>query len=368
MRSALGILAASILLAGTAWAVTPIDREPAAAIVGDVTKIVSPNGIDKLEQIDVNGTKQWISVRGRDRKAPILLFLHGGPAAPEMPTRWTFQGGWEDYFTVVQWDQRGAGKTYLANDPKTIEPTLTFAQMLADAETVAQYLRRTYHRQKIFLLAHSWGTSIGLALAKKHPDWFYAYVGMGQIINMRENERVGYAWTLAEAERLGNSEAVTELKALAPYPEADGTLPLAKIGTERKWNIRFGGLAYERTSYDFYENAGKLSPDYSQEDLAAIDKGSALSLPKLLPELAKFDYSRELNFGCPVVLFEGRHDTTTPSTVTADWFAHLQAPAKKFVWFENSAHMMQIEEPGRVLVHLVTDVLPLAGPDATAKH
>jgi pimeloyl-ACP methyl ester carboxylesterase len=354
------LLAAAVMMV-SAGAAEPIDRTRAAGYVADITKIVSPNGIDKLEPVEINGTKQWISIRGRDRNNPILLFIHGGPAAPEIPLRWTFQSGWEDYFTVVQWDQRGSGKTYLANDPQKIAPTMTSARMFDDAVALVRYLRTTYHRDKIFVVGHSWGTTLGLSLAKHHPEWLYAYIGMGQIVDMREGERQGYAWTLAAARERGNTEAVKELQAIAPYPEADGSLPLAKIGTERKWNLRFGGLAFGRSSYDVFENAEKLSPEYSDAELAGIDQGSGFTLPKLLPELAKFDYSRETDFSCPIFMFEGRHDTTTPSSVVAAWFEKVRAPAKKFVWFENASHMVHIEEPGRVLVHLVGDALPLAG-------
>src|ERR1700691_5814898 len=98
----------------------------------------------------------------RDRDNPILLFLHGGPAAPEMPTSWTFESPWEDYFTVVQWDQRGAGKTYASNDPKALAATMTVKQMTSDAEEVVRYLQNTYGKKKIFLLGHSWGSVLGV--------------------------------------------------------------------------------------------------------------------------------------------------------------------------------------------------------------
>ena len=369
LRHAVRVLAVAVVLLGAdqaALADPAFTRADATKIVGDLYKVASPNGIDKLMEIPIGGTKQWISIRGHDLHNPILLFLHGGPASPEMPTSWTFQSGWEDYFTVVQWDQRGSGKTYNANDPAKIGPTLTIPRMVEDAAELVQYLRTTYHRDKIFVLGHSWGSAVGLTLAHEHPEWLYAYIGMGQIVDMREGEREGYEWTLAEGQKRGNKQATGELKALAPYPEADGSLPLAKIGTERKWNIMFGGLTYGRDNYGYYFHAANLSPDYTDEDLAAIDKGSALSLSPLLAELAKFDYSQTVDFKCPIVMFLGRHDETTPSSVVAPWMERVQAPSKKLVWFENSAHMIQIEEPGRVLVHLVEDVRPYA-TDADAK-
>jgi pimeloyl-ACP methyl ester carboxylesterase len=336
-------------------------REQATSIIREGRKIVSPDGVEELLQIPVGGVQQWISVRGRDRKNPILLMIHGGPASPEMPSSWFFQNGWEDYFTVVQWDQRGAGKTYNANDPQTIQPTLTGQRMVDDAGEVVQYLRKTYGKEKVFVLGHSWGTVVGLSLARAHPEWLYAYIGVGQVINGRENERVAYANTLRAATAAGNQTAIDELKSIAPYPEADGSVPLAKIGLERKWSVKLGGLAWKRDKYDFYENLFKLSPEYTEEDVAAIDKGSALSLGPLLPVMLGFNYSETLDFRCPILLFEGRHDDTTPPAIAAAWFKRVRSPGKKLVWFESSAHMVMVEEPGRFLLHLVADARPYAG-------
>lgn len=350
---------AALALLGLVAPVAAQAADPRAVVEG-LQKIVTPNGIDRREAIEIGGIKQWITVRGRDKDNPILLFLHGGPAAPEMPTSWTFQSPWEDYFTVVQWDQRGAGKTYLANDPERVRLTLSAETMEKDTQELVQYLRATYHKDKIFVLGHSWGTILGLKLAQAHPEWLYAYIGMGQIVDSRESERLGYLATLKAAEDAHNEQAIKELKSIAPYPQADGGVPLAKIDIERKWSVIFGGLSWRRDSYAYYYRAGALSPDYGDAELDAIDKGSALSLPILLKGMATADFTHVTDFKCPIVLFNGRHDDTTSAKVAADWFAHVKAPSKKLVWFENSAHMMQIEEPGRMLVHLVEDVRPLA--------
>ena len=359
-RHALALLLAIAPLAAHA-ADKPFTRDDARALIAGVQKIVSPNGIDVQQKVAINGTEQWITVRGRSTNNPILLFLHGGPGAPEMPTSWTFENDWTDYFTVVQWDQRGSGKTYLANDPKTIAPTMTVPQMISDAEAMVQYLRATYHKDKIFVIGHSWGSLLGLELAHRHPEWLYAYVGMGQMIDSRESERLGYENTLHAAEAAHDETAIKELRGIAPYPEADGAIPLDKINIERKWSVKFGGLSWRRDSYDYYYDASKLSPDYSDADLAAIGKGSQLSLNGLLKGFTTIDFEQMTDFKCPIIIFNGRHDDTTSAKVAADWFARVHAPVKKLVWFENSAHMIQIEEPGRVFVHLVEDVRPLAG-------
>ena len=232
--------------------------------------------------------------------------------------------------------------------------------MAQDAAEVVQYLRSRYGKEKIFVLGHSWGSLVGLTLAREHPQWLYAYIGMGQMINAVAGERAGYEQTLHDAQAAGNVQAVSELKSIAPYPEADGRVPLEKINKERKWSVIYGGLTWGRSDLNYYYNLTQLSPDYTEDDIAAINKGSQLSLGPLLPYMLSFDYSQETQWECPIIIFAGRHDYTTPSSVVAEWFARVHAPAKKFVWFENSAHMMMIEEPGRMLVHLVEDVRPLA--------
>ncbi len=360
-----GIAALSLITVPTAKSADndgpAFTRDHATGIVGAFRSIVSPRGIDERLKITVGDTQQWISVRGRDSHNPIILFIHGGPASPEMQTSWTWAGAWEDYFTVVQWDQRGAGKSYIANDPAAIGPTLSLKRISEDAAEVVQYLRQRYHKEKVFVIGHSWGSVVGLTLARQHPEWLFAYVGMGQVISGPENERVGYRLTVQQAESLKNTDAIKELESIAPYPETDGSLTIEKITLERKWSVSFGGLSYGRKNLDFYSDLAELSPDYSLADIAAVDKGAELSLPRLLPDLINFDFANVTRYECPIFMFEGRYDTTTPSQITADWFKRVQAPKKGFVWFENSAHMIEVEEPGRVLVHLVEDVRPLAG-------
>jgi len=351
------LLATALTLTATiALAATPDPH----AILAEAGKVVSANGVDEARAVEIGGIRQWITVRGRDRRNPILLVIHGGPAAPELPNRYLFEAPWLDYFTVVEWDQRGAGKTYALNDPAKVAPTLTKARMVDDAEELAAWLRTTYGRKKIFVMAHSWGTILGLSLAERRPDWLYAYIGVGQIIDMRAGEKAGYEWVLGQARAAGDSTAVKELTSIAPYPESDGALPLDKIDTERKWSVHFGGLTHGRQSYDVWENTERISPDYSAADFRAIDEGSGFSFPKLLPQMAATNFSGLTRLRCHLLIFAGRYDYTTPAEPVKRWYDRLSAPGKRFIWFENSAHMMYEEEPGRVLLHLVRDALPLA--------
>ncbi|HVI24997.1 MAG TPA: alpha/beta fold hydrolase [Xanthomonadaceae bacterium] len=336
-----------------------IARDEVRRIIAENRRIVSDNGIEELKAITLGGVAQWISVRGRDRRNPILLVLHGGPGSPTLPVAWTFQSPWEDYFTVVQWDQRGAGRTFAGNDADAQAPGMTIARMADDAEALVRYLRAAYGKRRIFVLGHSWGSVLGVSLARRRPEWLYAYVGVGQIVDFRENERRGYAWTLERARADGNEEAVRELEALAPYP-GEGPLTIERIGAQRRWLMHYGGLAWGRRDFQWDADAWKLSPDYTDQAWSRIDAGGLFSLTHLLPALSDVDYRDTARFACPVFLFLGRHDQATPSSLAADWFATLRAPAKRLVWFAGSAHMPMQEEPGRFLLHLVRDVRPLA--------
>jgi len=337
-----------------------IPRHVVTDTIAATRKIVSPNGVEELLPIQINGIAQWISIRGRDRRNPILLFLHGGPGSPTMPAAYTFQSPWEDYFTVVQWDQRGTGKTYASNDPKALSSTITIEQMTSDAEEIVRYLQKRYDKKKIFLLGHSWGSVLGVALAQRHPEWFYAYLGVGQMVNGQRNKEDGYQFALEQARANHNSEAEHDLLSIAPYPGDPGTLTFERIGKQRKWLMYYGGLTYGRTDFKYESDAEELSPDYTEKDLDGVDDGSLYSLSHLLDSLIALNYDSVTNFTCPIFLFEGRHDFDVSSAIAAEWFQHLQAPSKKLVWFDNSAHMVMQEEPGRFLYHLITDLYPLA--------
>jgi pimeloyl-ACP methyl ester carboxylesterase len=336
-----------------------ISRDEVRRILDSNRMIDTTQGIDEKVKLHINGIDQWISIRGKDRRNPILFFLHGGPASPAMPEGYTFQTPWEDYFTVVQWDQRGAGKTYRANSEAAMAPGMTVEGMTDDAAQVAQYLREHYHKQKIFLLGHSWGTVLGVHLAQLHPDWFYAYISVGQVVNGRRNEAVGYNYALRRAKAEHNTKAIAELESIGPYP-GNAKLTPERIGVRGKWEMYYGGLAWGRKDYQFDVDAEELSPDYTREDLDAIDKGSSFSLNHLLDALLDADFDKVTHFGCPVLVYIGAHDYTTPHENAEQWFDDIQAPSKRLVSFADSAHMVMQEQPGRFLVHLVNDALPVA--------
>lgn len=326
--------------------------ETARAIIADIQKIVTPNGIDETLVLDIGGTRQVVNIRGADRANPVLLYVHGGPGSVEMPMAWSFQRPWEDFFTVVQWDQRGAGRSYALNDPAKIAATLTLERVRDDAVDLIEQLRARLGKRKIFLLGHSFGSAVGLAVAQARPDLLHAYVGMGQLIDFRENERVGMAQTLKLARARGDEAAVRAITALRPYPDS-GPFTIEQADAWRQWANKYGSLAGQRPNADFYFDSTKLSPLYTPQDRADWGKGSAFTATTMWPRLADVSFTPLTRLDVPAVLLLGRHDSTTPSSIAADWLRRLRAPSKMLCWFENSGHLPMIEEQGRTLAALL---------------
>ena len=340
----------------------PASRAEATKIIADMRRIVTDEGVERLEKVHIGGIDQWVSIRGNDRGNPVLLMLHGGPGWVAMPTSWYFQRGWEEYFTVVQWDQRGAGKTYVENDPAAVAPTMTRERMVEDAVEMVAWLRREFDTEKVFVLGHSWGSYLGLELARHRPQWLHAYIGIGQLTNGPESERRGWTWTLEQARRDGNDEAVAELESIAPYAQGDAPMPLADLMKQRRWLNFYGGMVHNRTGGQAEAAAIRLAPEYSDRDLAQVWTANDFSAEHLLSEVLTLDMSEVQALDVPLLLFLGRHDYNVSSSLAAEWFEAVQAPSKQLVWFEHSAHEVMIEEPGKTLLSLVRYALPLARP------
>ncbi|PKP83169.1 MAG: alpha/beta hydrolase [Alphaproteobacteria bacterium HGW-Alphaproteobacteria-18] len=339
----------------------PVDGR---AIIADIGRINTPNGIEESYAARIGGVDQWLSIRGKDRDNPVILLVHGGPGSAELAIGWTFQRGWEDYFTVVQWDQRGAGKTFSLNDPETVMPTLSVERMTADVVEVADHLRQKLGKEKIILLGHSWGTIIGLEAVMQRPDMFAAYVAHGQVISMQRNEEEGFRLTMAAAKADGNADAVAALESLEPYP---GDLTVRRIGDQRTWSIHYGGLAAYRENAAPWFRAMRLSPEYDDAVLRGYDTGSLGSITALMPELRAVSLDHMNRSPVPIFLLNGRQDLTTPPSASAAWLDALEAPVKASYWFEHSAHLAFMEEPGKVLITLVTCIRPYAvEPDMEA--
>ena len=330
--------------------------------VAEERAITSPNGIDSLESVRIGGIDQWIEVRGQNENNPILLLIHGGPGIAFIPLAASFAGPWEKYFTVVQWDQRGAGKTYESNDVEVQRRTMNVPQMEQDALDVVNYLRHRFHRDKIVVLGHSWGSILGLWLAHQHPELIYAYVGTGQVVNMPQNDELAYHDALQQARNSHNQEAIKDLESIAPYsvPSTD----LEKGSIARRWEGRLlgppaGGLKFTDTARILTDLAS--APEYSLADDYGFIRGMSLSRDTFFAQVAKVDLSQlGFDFRVPIFFFVGKYDPYCRSSLIWDYSQSIKAPQKQFIWFDNSGHFPFFDEQQKFRDELVQQVLPLA--------
>jgi len=298
----------------------------------------NPCCIDNVEAIEIDGIKQWISLRSANTSNPILLFLHGGPGTAQIAFSRKLQSALEKNFTVVNWDQRGAGRSYSSK----IKPEdMTIERFILDAEELAEALLQRFKQEKLFLIGHSWGSIIGAYLAAKRPDLIWAYVGIGQVTDMARGEKLSYQFTLDEAKRIGNQKATRELERIGEPPYSN----LKAAGTQRKWLAKFGGQVVNGTTI------GMVVKNISICDLGLLGitkfiKGAAFSLKTLEEQQNRVNLFQEvLEINAPVFFCCGRRDYNVPFELAVEYLEKLRAPQKEIVWFEHSAHSPNFEEP-----------------------
>jgi pimeloyl-ACP methyl ester carboxylesterase len=313
-------------------------------------KIKGANSIASLEKINLGGIKQTILIRSQDTANPILLFLHGGPGSPLMPFAHVSDRKLEKEFIVVHWDQRGAGKSYSKN---TNPADLTIEQYLADTHELINYLRKRFGKEKVFLLGHSWGTYLGIMTAHRHPELLHAYIGMGQVINMPRGETISYNYTLEQARAADNQKAVRDLKSTGPPPYDN----YQELLTERNWLTSYQGMIHNRSLFKTI-TAALLSPEYSIWDHFNEFEGRDFSLSCVWDNFQKVSIEETITaLEVPVYFLAGRYDYCVPSELVEQYVNKLEAPRKEIVWFNNSAHMINIEETAQYQDVLVNKVI-----------
>ncbi|WP_270365650.1 alpha/beta fold hydrolase [Microbacterium algeriense] len=336
-----------------------MSEDAGRAVIADLSRIPNPDAIDRTAFVELGGVEQFVSIRGRSAANPVLIVCHGGPALPSLPSSWIWQRAVEDYFTVVNYDQRASGKSA---GSVTEGMDLRVDRYVDDLEELIAWLQDELGVRKVGVLGHSWGTILGLTLAERRPDLLWAYIGVGQVISGPENEAESFGFAMRSAIADQNRQAIAELEGLGDYP---GTEPLTmdRIVTCRRWAQYYGGLSAYRSDFAYFTESQELSPYYTDSDLSLIGVGQRATMPQVLPALLGFDARDRTTFEVPMLQFLGRHDWTTPTGPVARWLEHVTAPATHVVWFENSAHLCMFEEPGKFVVSLVTHALPHAAAE-----
>lgn len=317
--------------------------------------IHTPNGIEESMFVRIGGIDQWVQFRGGDRNNPVVLMLHGGPGSSYVPFTFAFRA-WEQYFTIVQWDQRGAGKTLGRNDRGG--SGMTIDRMAQDGIEVAEFICKRLHKKRVILLGHSWGTILGLPMVKRRPDLFYAYVGTGQIIDMPRNEKVTYDMVLERVRASGDKEAIKKLQDIGPPPYKDwgSWLVKQKLIAETAPAIADGIFLEE----NFY-TAALFAPNYSLKDSYDFFAAIYYSGTTLIVELMSYDARRlGSRFEKPMFFFQGESDVNTPTQLVEEYFPTIQAPQKELVLLKDCGHVAVWSKSDVFLKELVARVRPLA--------
>jgi pimeloyl-ACP methyl ester carboxylesterase len=301
--------------------------------------------IDTLEAIQAGGTTQWIRIRGADASNPVLLLIQQGPGLPMIneARRFGHLLGLEQAFTVVYWDQRGCGRSLRGRQDRA---GISVERMAADTVLLLEFLRDRFGA-KTYVAGFSFGGTIGAAAAARRPDLVATLVAVGMDIDGAAAGTAAYDFALAAARQRGSRRATRQLQAIGPPPH----LTSRQFATRVRWAANFGGV----TTGETYGSLARgllaslvRSPDYSAGDVFRTVRGISATQAALLPELAAMDLARTLpRLEVPVVMVQGRHDQVAPGGAAQRYASSLQAPGKRLVWFENSAHTPHLEEPGK---------------------
>jgi pimeloyl-ACP methyl ester carboxylesterase/flagellar biosynthesis protein FliQ len=313
---------------------------------GDAPK----NSIAELTQLELNGRKQWISVRGRDRNAPVLLFLAGGPGGTQMAAVRHELEELEKHFVVVNWDQPGSGKSYYAERTKNI----TVETYIKDGYALTEYLKKRFSQEKIYLLGESWGSALGIFLVDMFPDSYHALIGTGQMIDFAETERLDYAKALEIALLKNDAGLIKRL-------EENGEPPYYGKDVTWKSAVYLNYLSAYMAGNPEIDNPGYntlrdiASPEYGLLDKINFFRGIVNTFNHVYQQLYDIDMRVDyVKLDVPVYFFLGRHDVNAPTELVEDYYRIFDAPDKKIVWFEHSGHSPWINEPEKFVKEVLS--------------
>jgi pimeloyl-ACP methyl ester carboxylesterase len=325
-------------------------------LAAQVTRVHAAEAVSEQMFVQIGGIPQWITIKGKDRNNSVVLILHGGPGDALSPYADSMYAGWDKSFTLVQWDQRGAGRTFTKNGP-SIEPTMTVERMAQDGIEVAEFLTRHLNQKKIIILGGSWGSILGVYMAHARPDLFYAYVGSAQMVNWQEDLSAGYARVLGMARAANNQQAITALMAIGAPPWHS----VAKWPVYRKWE-----RIYQAKLVTSRPNPATISPEYASPDdqahYAEADDfsfmhfwGETLSGPLTkvdLPALGK-------TFAIPFFIIQGQEDLTAAPELAKAYLDSIEAPEKEFYLVPGTGHEDSATSLALTLKVLIEQVRPL---------
>ena len=310
---------------------------------------VIEGSIAELKEVNLNGRKEWISIRGESTHNPVLLFLAGGPGGSQMAATRYELSELEKHFIVVGWDQPGSGKSY-----KAIKKSdLTIQTYIDDGHALTKYLKEKFSEEKIYIVGESWGSALGIFLAKEYPKDYHAVIGTGQMVDFLETEKLDYEKALEIAEIRQDTQKIEKLKSngYPPYYDSDMVWKSAEylnyLSSYMTKNSQIHNGGYN-TMRDIF------SIEYGIIDKVNYLRGIVTTFNHVYPQLYDIDLRvTHAELKVPVYFFLGRHDINAPIQLVEDYERILKAPYKEIVWFEHSGHSPWINESQQFVEELL---------------
>jgi pimeloyl-ACP methyl ester carboxylesterase len=299
----------------------------------------------------LGGIDQWVMIRGESVANPPLILLHGGPGMTETLFFRHFNAPLEKSFTVVYWDQRGAGKSFDRRIPRS---SMTVEQFIADLDDLVDAVRAGLGKERVAIFGHSWGSALGVLYAARFPEKVAAYVGSGQLGDWPASELASYAYALAEAQRLNDRKAVRKLRSLGPPPHTAKKLWAQRM-TLSRLEGRLGGSSFWKL--------GRMILGATESSVFALPntlRGFFFSLDAMWAEVSALNLLKDAPaLQMPVFFFLGRRDHWVAPETSVAYFDLLTAPSKKLVWFEESGHEPFMDEPAKFNAAMLECVRPV---------
>ncbi len=290
------------------------------------------------EYVRLNGIETYFLHYPEERGKPVLLVLHGGPGESAAPLCYYFKKHFGSICSLVTYDQRGAGRTFLKNPEAKPELSL----MLEDLRLVIAYLKERYGVPKIALLGQSWGSGLGSVYALSHPEDLLCYIGVGQLVDGRMNEAEGARVLREKILAAGGGKDLAALDAIGEYPfGADSPFSWDKIMKMRRLQRRYG-LAV-RLNANFFR-ALFSSPTLRLSDLTSMKREFSFNYPMVEWVITRFslnEYPSE--YGVPMFYILGENDYQTPVTLAVAYFEELRAPFKRITILKHAGHFPQLD-------------------------
>lgn len=321
--------------------------------ITDAQGDIIPGSIASLETVNLNGSEQWISIRGRDINKPVLLFLAGGPGGSQLVTERRAIGALEDHFVVVNWEQPGAGKSFDAVDRSKLSPE----RYVTDGIALTNYLRERFDEEKVYILGESWGSVVGIWMVQRDPELFHAFIGTGQMVAFLETDLMCYDFVMDLMEQRGNTEKVEQLKQQGPPPYYGKGVAMKEAAflTETYNYMNADPNISDDGFNTFQDLAGS---EYGLYDKVNWFRGALETMDVVYPQLWDVDFRvQATQLEVPVYFLIGRHDVNAPPVLAEEYFELLNAPHKEFIWFEYSGHNPWVTESTEFVDVVVNKVL-----------